>query len=499
MNDAIRTGIYRSRPCPVLGDEVEVFSARSGWFGAIVGQRMEWGHAAHAVNGGSGVMLQLPLDYTNGDVRWPAKHHRGDPAQDLTAELESRRLLVPCHVFDECLVDYLDRYAAVVQQAQPGDTRGVLVRFPSDGTCCRFAAPQVRKWLVDENDSHAVSEWEVSAGPEPLPAGWPGDVLFCSFPLQRGVDQSLLKRFCDGSERMRGVEIRIVPSTHPCGGPREVAHNRGLYATSAFKAGDAMGEYAGCIQSPDEGASSRGQHGQYAIALDTSKGFGRPVSLELDARNVGNETRFINDYRGVAPQPNVRFSTTCLPGRGVWVQVSVIATIQPGDEILVDYGASFSAFSALSPEKKEAPPCSSTTTLPWTWSSSARDSPTSALPLTPHGEPSGQSNRLPSPPPVHKEMIVELYVERGEWRPFKVLRVNLRSNEVVSFSIQGGQAPVKVSTYGVSWRLATKARKTQPLLLTGPHDQLCTEGPPSKRTRGARAPGDATGLTGHGG
>ena len=85
--------------------------------------------------------------------------------------------------------------------------------------------------------------------------------------------------------------------------------------------------------------------GQFAIELDVAKGLGCALAFELDARCVGNESRFINDYRGLAAQPNVNFHTLAHPGRGMWVDIIVVAVIRAGDEILVDYGADFASYA----------------------------------------------------------------------------------------------------------------------------------------------------------
>ena len=100
---------------------------------------------------------------------------------------------------------------------------------------------------------------------------------------------------------------------------------------------------AGCIQNP---SPRKSLNGQFAIELDVAKGLGCALGLELDAKCVGNESRFINDYRGISAHPNVTFHTAAHPGRGVWVDIIVIAAICVGDEILVDYGAAFAPYAS---------------------------------------------------------------------------------------------------------------------------------------------------------
>ena len=71
---------------------------------------------------------------------------------------------------------------------------------------------------------------------------------------------------------------------------------------------------------------------------------GRAVCIEIDAKFVGNESRYINDYRGVAPQPNVEFCTKADAQKGIWVAIKVAADICCGEEILVNYGEEFTEF-----------------------------------------------------------------------------------------------------------------------------------------------------------
>jgi hypothetical protein len=171
-------------------------------------------------------MVLLPLDYETRDVRWPAQQ---SGAQQR--ELEGRRVLVPVDVFAQ---EGRERYAGVIKHAR----KGACVFFPIDGKELRFPTTQARKWLVAHADAKAAAEWERLTR-EPVPRGWPAEVLFCSFPVQRGLHQSLLKRMCTTSQLMEGVEIREVPRQHACCGS---SFSRALYATAPFKRGDVLGQ-----------------------------------------------------------------------------------------------------------------------------------------------------------------------------------------------------------------------------------------------------------------
>lgn len=64
--------------------------------------------------------------------------------------------------------------------------------------------------------------------------------------------------------------------------------------------------------------------------------------MQVDAACMGNEARFINDYRGIKPKPNAIFKE----GRSSWGELrmsiwSDSEVIRKGDEILVSYGKSW--------------------------------------------------------------------------------------------------------------------------------------------------------------
>jgi SET domain-containing protein len=62
--------------------------------------------------------------------------------------------------------------------------------------------------------------------------------------------------------------------------------------------------------------------------------------LVVDADRAGNETRFINDYRGIAETPNVQFRVVLDPTRPQVCVVALVAVPQ-GAELLADYGDAY--------------------------------------------------------------------------------------------------------------------------------------------------------------
>jgi hypothetical protein len=62
------------------------------------------------------------------------------------------------------------------------------------------------------------------------------------------------------------------------------------------------------------------------------------TSIGVDARVMGNEARFINDYRGIRNRPNAEFVDGRRSGElrmGIW---SAGEAIGKGEEIVVSYG-----------------------------------------------------------------------------------------------------------------------------------------------------------------
>jgi len=85
--------------------------------------------------------------------------------------------------------------------------------------------------------------------------------------------------------------------------------------------------------------SETDQESDYDLSLERELGVG------VDARWMGNEARFINDYRGVKEKANAEFRDCWVGnGRGGWERRMGIwakEKIGKGDEILVSYGRGF--------------------------------------------------------------------------------------------------------------------------------------------------------------
>ncbi|THV06082.1 SET domain protein [Dendrothele bispora CBS 962.96] len=120
---------------------------------------------------------------------------------------------------------------------------------------------------------------------------------------------------------------RITDDHHPAYG------QFGLFAGQKIAANTFILDYIGEIHSDERPESD------YDLSLHR---FQTGESVGVDASHMGNEARFINDYRGVADKPNAIFFDYRIANSGelrmgVWSQKD----IKKGQEILVSYGKSF--------------------------------------------------------------------------------------------------------------------------------------------------------------
>ena len=145
------------------------------------------------------------------------------------------------------------------------------------------------------------------------------------------------------SEADSKVKItHISDASHPANG------QSGLFATRHLSPGSFILFYLGYVHGPD---ADMDETSNYDLSLVRELGIG------VDATHMGNEARFINDYRGVQDKtgPNAEF-------RDCWVEVSSKGKyerrigvyvlnagksgkkskgISKGEEILVSYGKGF--------------------------------------------------------------------------------------------------------------------------------------------------------------
>lgn len=158
----------------------------------------------------------------------------------------------------------------------------------------------------------------------------------------------------------------VVPYTNiritPINDPAHPAHGQcGLYTTQVHPPDSFICLYLGYVhatkpddQIKEDSTLPQEPKSDYDLSLD------RDLGLAIDAANMGNEARFINDYRGIADRPNSEFRDVIMKhkggkrerGVGVFVKGAKKvkkgkakkedeAGIGKGQEILVSYGRGF--------------------------------------------------------------------------------------------------------------------------------------------------------------
>jgi SET domain-containing protein len=120
------------------------------------------------------------------------------------------------------------------------------------------------------------------------------------------------------------VHIRAISdATHPAVG------QYGLFAARKIPPKTHIIDYVGELHCDDRDSD-------YDLSLYRSQD---GVNVGIDASTMGNEARFINDYRGVRDKPNAAFADGRTASGELRMSVwSGGQAIKKGDEILVSYG-----------------------------------------------------------------------------------------------------------------------------------------------------------------
>lgn len=137
------------------------------------------------------------------------------------------------------------------------------------------------------------------------------------------------------------TNVRITPikvTSHPANG------QYGLYAEQHLPPDSFVLPYLGYVHDQYD----LDETSDYDLSLDRESGIG------VDASKMGNEARFINDYRGISSGPNAEFRDILVDvGFGILERrmgVFVLSAgksgkrskgISRGDEILISYGKGF--------------------------------------------------------------------------------------------------------------------------------------------------------------
>ncbi|KJA26018.1 hypothetical protein HYPSUDRAFT_133348 [Hypholoma sublateritium FD-334 SS-4] len=171
------------------------------------------------------------------------------------------------------------------------------------------------------------------------PAHWPQGLKYINSSCFHSSVIPSVRRHVQGSEssktpglskKIQGpkVAIRAIANTaHPACG------QFGLFAAQRIPPKTLIIEYIGEIHCDERPESD------YDLSLYR---FSDGLSIGIDATTVGNEARFVNDYRGIATKPNAAFSDEKDEGGTLRMIIrSGAQEIKKGEEILVSYGKSW--------------------------------------------------------------------------------------------------------------------------------------------------------------
>lgn len=189
------------------------------------------------------------------------------------------------------------------------------------------------------------------------PKGWPPGVVYLTSPvyskklkaaavtqLNADPDNAAAAATPTGlilRSAQTSAKVKVTPITagsHPASG------QYGLFAAEHLPPDTLVVTYIGYVHPAEETDKTS----DYDLSIDRELGIG------VDAARMGNEARFVNDYRGVASAPNAEF-------RDVWLELAkskhekrlgifVLSAgkagrrsqgIRKGEEILVSYGKGF--------------------------------------------------------------------------------------------------------------------------------------------------------------
>jgi hypothetical protein len=214
------------------------------------------------------------------------------------------------------------------------------------------------------------------------PKNWPDDVIYIDKPvyhssvpkdvvmqLKRPQSQSQLSNssnantFKSNTSRpmtmarplSSSYRIQMIKSpSHPANG------QRGLFATKKIEPNTLIVYYLGEVHCEDRVTSDydlsllRTSTSTITRTSNEAKDEDRYINIGIDASRMGNEGRFVNDYRGIASRANavfkeVRMKTGMGVGMGVGLEADGQLTmgiwsgpqsqgIKKGEEIVVSYG-----------------------------------------------------------------------------------------------------------------------------------------------------------------
>ncbi|KAF2115278.1 hypothetical protein BDV96DRAFT_612654 [Lophiotrema nucula] len=191
------------------------------------------------------------------------------------------------------------------------------------------------------------------SGGSKLPKDWPRDILYLLSPSYSNAltDEAHKFIFLSKLNLPSNTEVRRVSGPHtnvkitPISDTFHPAHGQfGLFAGQHLSPDTLILPYLGYVH----GKADTDENSDYDLSLD------RDHALGVDASKMGNEARFINDYRSISANPNAEFRDISIDiGKGLVekrIGVFVLSAgksgkrakgIAKGEEILVSYGKGF--------------------------------------------------------------------------------------------------------------------------------------------------------------
>jgi len=208
-------------------------------------------------------------------------------------------------------------------------------------------------WSLDPNGAGwhqiplpVVNVAEETAARNALPDNWPSSVTYTPFLLWETTQVALLRLRSTANRPLATVRIQKLPSSHPAAMacPEDAEAARGLFARCNIPTDTWIGDYTGVVKPQVANDGSR-----YLLEVFHDPLVG--LRLDVDSQLYGNETRFINDDRGLGLAANVSFCPYRRPTTGE-LAVGVVSTgaIKAGEELLANYGTNFWG-EEKSPEK----------------------------------------------------------------------------------------------------------------------------------------------------
>ena len=222
------------------------------------------------------------------------------------------------------------------------------------------------------------------------PENWPSSIPYLSAPvLSRDVPKDILSTQALSSTSLEPSTVTIGTPETPYSNIRITAISDpshpacgqyGLFTTRVHFPDSFICLYLGLVHSTAADSTAKLPHEADHPKSDYDLSLDRDLGLAVDAANMGNEARFINDYRGIADRPNAEFRDVIIKvkggkkERGVGVFVKAAKKdkkgktrkdsevgIMKGTEILVSYGRGFWSARRTESETPDdavaVPPC----------------------------------------------------------------------------------------------------------------------------------------------